>query len=94
MNPLDSRRTQSQHEEPFHVLSYFEPMMPMHFYMVQYSDPHTYSEVVGNPLWKKTMKKNYASLLKNQTWHLVPLPPERNIFKCKWVHRMKRYKAR
>jgi hypothetical protein len=38
-NPLDSRRTRSQHEEPSHVLSSSEPTMPMHFYMVQSSDP-------------------------------------------------------
>jgi hypothetical protein len=93
-NPLDLRRTQSHHEEPSHVLSSSEPTMPMHCYMVQYSDPHTYSKVVGNPLWKEAMQKEYDSLLKNQTWDLVPLPLERNIFRCRWVHRIKRYKAR
>jgi hypothetical protein len=54
-DPLDSRRTRSQHVEPSHVLSASETMMPMHFYMVQSSDPHTYSEVVGNPLWEVSM---------------------------------------
>jgi hypothetical protein len=49
---------------------------------------------VGNPLWKASMQKEYDSLLENQTWNLVPLPPERNIFRCRWVHRIKRYKAR
>jgi hypothetical protein len=92
-NPLDSRRTQSHHEEPSHVLSYFEPAMPMHCYMVQYFDPHTYNKAVGNPLWKETMQEEYDSLLENQTWDLVPLPPERNIFRCRWVHRIKRYKG-
>jgi hypothetical protein len=38
-NPLDLRRTQSQHEEPSHVLLSSEPVMPMHFYMVQSIDP-------------------------------------------------------
>jgi hypothetical protein len=93
-NPLDSRRTRSQHEEPSHVLLSSEPVMPMHCYMVQSSDLQLYNEAVGNPLWKEAMKKEYDSLLKNQTWHLVPLPPERNIFRCIWVHRIKRYKAR
>jgi hypothetical protein len=74
-NPLDSRRTQSQHEEPSDVLSASEPAMPMHSYMVRYSDPHTYSQHVGNPLWEEAMQKDYDSLLKNQTWYLVPLPP-------------------
>jgi hypothetical protein len=79
------------------LLMYFsssEPAIPMHFYMVQSIDPPNYNRVVENPLWKKAMQKEYDSLLQNQTWNLVPLPPERNIFRCKWVHRIKRYKAR
>jgi hypothetical protein len=49
---------------------------------------------VGNPLWKEAMQEEYDSLLENQTWDLVPLPPERNIFRCRWVHKIKRYKER
>jgi hypothetical protein len=93
-NPLDSRKTHSHHEEPSHVLSASEPMMSMHCYMVQYLDPHTYSKVVGNPLWKETLQEEYESLLENQTWDLVPLPLGRNIFKCRWAQRIKRYKVR
>jgi hypothetical protein len=93
-NPLDSSKTRSQHEEPSHVLSASEPTMPMHCYMVQSTDPQTYNKDVGNPLWKETIHKEYESLLDNHTCDLVPLPPERNIFGCRWVHRIKRYNAR
>jgi hypothetical protein len=93
-NPLDSRRTRSQHEEPSHVFSSSEPAMLMHCYMVQSIDPQNYNRVVGNPLWKAAMHNEYESLLQNQTWNLVSLPPKRNIFRCRWVHRIKRYKAR
>ena len=64
-NPLDSRRTRSQHDETSHVFSSLEPAMPMHCYMVQSTDPKNYNSVVGNPLWKATMQKEYESLLKN-----------------------------
>jgi hypothetical protein len=93
-NPLDLRRTRSQHEEPSHAFPTLEPMMPMHCYMVKSTDPQTYIRVVGNPLWKATMHNVYDSLLQNQPWNLVPLPPERNIFRCRWVQRIKRYKTR
>jgi hypothetical protein len=93
-NPLDSRRTRSQHEEPSHVLSASEPVMPMHFYMVQSSNSQLYSEDMGNPLWKSAIQREYDTLLKNQTSHLVPLPPEKNVFRCRWVHGINRYKAR
>jgi hypothetical protein len=49
-NPLDSRRNRSQHDEPSHVFLASEPVMPMHCYMVQSTDPQTYNRVVGNPL--------------------------------------------
>jgi hypothetical protein len=77
-----------------HVISNSEPVMLMHCYMVQYSNPQLYNEDMGNPLWNASMQKEYDTLLKNQTSHLVPLPPERNIFRCRWVHRIKGYKSR
>jgi hypothetical protein len=91
-NPLDSRRTRSHHEDSSHVFSSSEPAMPMHCYIVQSIDP-TYNKDVGNPLWKESMQEEHDSLLENQTWNLVPLPPERDIFRCRWVHMIKRYKA-
>jgi hypothetical protein len=83
---LDSR-TRSQHEVPSHVFSSFEPAIPMHCYMVQSSDPRIYSEALGNPLWEATMQEEFDSLLENQTWDLVPLPPGRKLVRCKWVYR-------
>uniref|UniRef100_A0A8R7RFB8 Reverse transcriptase Ty1/copia-type domain-containing protein n=1 Tax=Triticum urartu TaxID=4572 RepID=A0A8R7RFB8_TRIUA len=48
------------------------------------------------------MDEEYDALIKNKTWHLVPLAKGRNIIDCKWVYRVKRkatgeidrYKAR
>jgi hypothetical protein len=93
-NPLDSRMTRSQHEDHSHVLSASKPAIPMHCYMVQSTNPQNYNRVVGNPLWQEAMQNDYDSLLYNHTWNLVPPPPERNIVRCRWVHRIKRYKAR
>ena len=73
------RRTRSQHVDPSHVLSASEPTIPMHCYMVQYFDPHTYSEVVVNPLWEEAIQEEHDSLLENHTWDLVPLPPGRKL---------------
>jgi hypothetical protein len=93
-NPLDSSRTRSHHEDSSHVLPTLEPVMLMHCYMVQYTDLQTYNKAMGNPLWKEAMQEEHDSLLENQIWHLVPLPLERNIFRCGWIHRIKRYKSR
>jgi histone deacetylase 1/2 len=52
--------------------------------------------------WKSAMDTEYDALIKNQTWHLVPLRKGVNIIDCKWVYKVKRkadgnldrYKAR
>jgi len=80
-DPMDQRGMRSQFEVPTHSLATIELVKHMHFYMVQVSNPHPYVEVVGN-------------LLGNQTRDMVPLPLEINIFRCVWVHSIKRYKER
>jgi hypothetical protein len=48
------------------------------------------------------MQEEYKSLLKKQTWDLVPLPSGRKLVRCRWVYRTKsvvdgqidRYKSR
>jgi hypothetical protein len=48
------------------------------------------------------MDLEYDALMKNKTWHLVPLMKGRNVVGCKWVYKIKRkqdgsldrYKAR
>jgi hypothetical protein len=42
--------------------------------------------------WKTAMKEELNSLIKNETWELVPCPSQRSVIKNKWVFRTK-YKA-
>ncbi|NDA63213.1 MAG: hypothetical protein EBX50_14410 [Chitinophagia bacterium] len=42
------------------------------------------------PNWIKATEEEYASILENGTWTLVPLPPGRKAVGCKWVYRIKR----
>ena len=37
------------------------------------------------------MQDEFNSLLENETWELVPLPPKRKLVQCKWVYRTKDY---
>ena len=40
--------------------------------------------------WKKSMDDEIESLKKNNTWDVVPKPPDANIVSCKWVFKTKR----
>ncbi|KAK1647074.1 hypothetical protein QYE76_064879 [Lolium multiflorum] len=68
----------------------------------QRGEPRNFSEALSNQTWKNAMKEEYDALMENNTWHLVPSTPNKNLIDCKWVYRIKkradgtidRYKAR
>ena len=37
-------------------------------------DPQTYEDATHDPIWQPTMKEEFNSLQKNNTWELVDLP--------------------
>ena len=41
------------------------------------------------PRWMVAMQKEYDSLLQNDTWDLVPLPPDRSLIKARWTYKIK-----
>jgi hypothetical protein len=49
----------------------------------------TLKEALAHPSWRKAMKSEYDSLLENDTWELVPLPPNRKALSARWVLRNK-----
>lgn len=68
-------------------------------------EPGTYREAVASPnaaKWTEAMEVEMNSILENDTWELVDLPPGRRAIGCKWVFKIKlndlneiaRYKAR
>nr|CAH66819.1 OSIGBa0093K19.6 [Oryza sativa] len=65
-------------------------------------EPQSLDEAFATNHWREAMDAEYQALMKNQTWHLVPLQQGRNIIDCKWVYKVKRkaygsldrYKAR
>jgi hypothetical protein len=64
-DPNDTRRTQSNFEEPPLSLTATELMPPRNIFLVQSSDPQSYGEVAGNSFWESAMQEEYNSLLEN-----------------------------
>ncbi|GKB68904.1 ribonuclease H-like domain, reverse transcriptase, RNA-dependent DNA polymerase [Tanacetum coccineum] len=65
-------------------------------------EPRNYNEANLNPKWLKAMKTELESIVKNNTWKLVPLPKGFVPIGLKWLFKIKRnadgsimkYKAR
>lgn len=66
------------------------------------SEPSTIQEALAHNKWNQAIHDEFNALVRNQTWSLVPLPPNRHTVGCKWVFKLKknpdgsvsRYKAR
>ncbi|GKD67318.1 ribonuclease H-like domain-containing protein [Tanacetum coccineum] len=64
--------------------------------------PKSYPIAFRDPNWYRTMLDEYTALIKNNTWILVPRPPDANIVRFMWLflHKynadgtLSRYKAR
>ncbi|XP_073811779.1 uncharacterized protein [Musca autumnalis] len=58
-----------------------------------FEDPFTLEEAFKDmdaKQWRQAMKSEYQSLMQNNTWTLVNLPPGVKPIKCKWVIKRKR----
>jgi hypothetical protein len=64
-DPVDTRRTRSNFEEPPLALTATEPLPPEHIFLVQSSDPQSYGEAARNPFWESAIQEEYKSLLEN-----------------------------
>lgn len=70
--------------------------------LLTHREPSTIRQALSCPQWLDVMKAEYAALIGNNTWTLMPLPPHRQAKGCKWVFRIKenpdgsinKYKAR
>ena len=52
--------------------------------------PSSVRSALADPHWRRTMEEEYATLLANRTWDLVPRPKCGNVVTGKWVFTHKR----
>ncbi|KAJ9565309.1 hypothetical protein OSB04_001275 [Centaurea solstitialis] len=47
--------------------------------------PKSHIDALRDPNWTKAMLDEYNSLIKNDTWELVPRPIDVNVIRCMWI---------
>lgn len=52
------------------------------------AEPKSVKLALQDPKWLAAMKEEFNTLQQNNTWTLVPLPPNRKPIGCKWVFRV------
>lgn len=68
----------------------FNPHVTLHP-LLNAMQPYSYKQALSHPMWKIAMLEEFTALEKNKTWTLVPLPPKRNVVRCKWILKIKRH---
>lgn len=57
--------------------------------IVEHFEPSNVQEALESKPWKEAMDAEYQSLMKNNTWELVDLPPGKKVIGCKWIFKTK-----
>ncbi|KAG8478707.1 hypothetical protein CXB51_028586 [Gossypium anomalum] len=60
-----------------------EPSSPDH-------ESHTIDKALATLEWKKATQDEFDALIRNSTWTLVPLPPDKKAIGCKWLFKIKK----
>ena len=62
------------------------------FVVLMDDEPANYKAAMNSPdsaEWKKSMEKEYGTLMDYNTWELVEKPPNTNIVGCRWMYHVK-----
>ena len=52
--------------------------------------PQGFAEASKSEAWMESMREELSSLINNQTWILVDLPPGRKTIRCGWIYKAKK----
>jgi hypothetical protein len=52
-------------------------------------EPSTYEQVAQHGVWQEAMMEEYASIMKNDVWEVVPRPEGKRVVGSKWIYKFK-----
>ena len=65
-------------------------------------EPSSYEEASTHSVWRESMVEEYASIMKNDVWEVIPRPEGKSLVTSRWLYKIKyavdgsieKYKAR
>lgn len=57
---------------------------------IVHDEPTITKQALAHPEWFQAMKSEHESLMKNNTWVLFTLPPDKRLIGYKWVYEVKK----
>eukprot|EP00253_Pinus_taeda_P004364 PITA_04364 len=53
------------------------------------SEPTSYEEAASQEVWREAMVEEYASIIKNNVWEVVPRPEGKSVVNSRWLYKIK-----
>eukprot|EP00253_Pinus_taeda_P025926 PITA_25926 len=52
-------------------------------------EPSSFKEAVQQPVWVDAMVEEYASIIRNNVWEVVPRPADKSVVSSRWLYKIK-----
>ena len=52
-------------------------------------EPSNHEEVVSQQVWREAMVEEYASIMQNDVWEVVPRPEGKSVVTFRWLYKIK-----
>jgi len=53
------------------------------------TEPSSFQEAVQDPILVDAMVEEYASIVKNSAWEIVPIPVDKSVVGSIWIYKVK-----
>eukprot|EP00253_Pinus_taeda_P002546 PITA_02546 len=53
------------------------------------SEPTSYEEASSQEVWREAMVEEYAPIIKNNVWEVVPRPEGKSVMNSRWLYKIK-----
>jgi hypothetical protein len=53
------------------------------------AEPSSFEQAAQHEVWQDAMMEEYASIMKNDVWEVVPRPKDKKVVGSRWIYKVK-----